>query len=219
MELRLDRELADKRIFPAVDVDPSGTRRRRSCSAARSWPIIWKLRRVLHGARLPAGARAAARPAAARPDQHRVPDADREDHPGWQQRLTPRRRHERGGRSRHFGDGAWAFVVPAARAAARLSVVLGLRRPGRRCPAGRRGRGRRARGSGLPLSPPPSSWPPCRGGFCCPCLLSLLLQRDGMVRAARGTRPDGSHLRRSGASRGGAAPDPLSWPAGTPSRA
>jgi transcription termination factor Rho len=28
MELRLRRELADKRIFPAVDVDASGTRKR-----------------------------------------------------------------------------------------------------------------------------------------------------------------------------------------------
>jgi flagellar biosynthesis/type III secretory pathway ATPase len=27
MELKLDRKLADKRIFPAVDVDPSGTRK------------------------------------------------------------------------------------------------------------------------------------------------------------------------------------------------
>jgi len=31
-----------------VDVDPSGTRKKRSCWTATSWRFVWKLRRVLH---------------------------------------------------------------------------------------------------------------------------------------------------------------------------
>ena len=49
MELKLDRKLADKRIFPAVDVDASGTRKEEILhGAATSCKIVWKLRRVLH---------------------------------------------------------------------------------------------------------------------------------------------------------------------------
>ena len=49
MELKLDRKLADKRIFPAVDVDASGTRKEEILhGAATSSQIVWKLRRVLH---------------------------------------------------------------------------------------------------------------------------------------------------------------------------
>jgi transcription termination factor Rho len=48
MELRLDRKLADKRIFPAVDVDPSGTRKEEILLAPDELNIVWKLRRVLH---------------------------------------------------------------------------------------------------------------------------------------------------------------------------
>jgi transcription termination factor Rho len=48
MELRLDRKLADKRIFPAVDVDPSGTRKEELLLGADELAIVWKLRRVLH---------------------------------------------------------------------------------------------------------------------------------------------------------------------------
>ncbi len=48
MELRLDRELADKRIFPAVDVDPSGTRKEEILLSPEELQIVWKLRRVLH---------------------------------------------------------------------------------------------------------------------------------------------------------------------------
>ncbi|WP_345673086.1 transcription termination factor Rho, partial [Yinghuangia aomiensis] len=48
MELKLDRKLADKRIFPAVDVDASSTRKEEILVAADELAVVWKLRRVLH---------------------------------------------------------------------------------------------------------------------------------------------------------------------------
>jgi transcription termination factor Rho len=48
MELRLRRELADKRIFPAIDVDASGTRKEELLMSPEELKIIWQLRRVLH---------------------------------------------------------------------------------------------------------------------------------------------------------------------------
>jgi transcription termination factor Rho len=48
MELKLDRKLADKRTFPAIDVDASGTRREDILMPAEELQIVWKLRRVLH---------------------------------------------------------------------------------------------------------------------------------------------------------------------------
>jgi transcription termination factor Rho len=48
MELKLDRKLSEKRIFPAVDVDASGTRKEEILMAGDELQIIWKLRRVLH---------------------------------------------------------------------------------------------------------------------------------------------------------------------------
>ena len=47
-ELKLDRKLADKRIFPAVDVDASGTRKEEILLAPDELAIVIKLRRVLH---------------------------------------------------------------------------------------------------------------------------------------------------------------------------
>jgi len=47
MELKLSRQLADKRIFPAVDVDASGTRREEILIPADELKINWKLRRVM----------------------------------------------------------------------------------------------------------------------------------------------------------------------------
>ncbi|MHA7181040.1 transcription termination factor Rho [Arthrobacter sp. MDB2-24] len=49
MELRLSRNLADKRIFPAVDVNASGTRREENLLSPDEVKIMWKLRRVLSG--------------------------------------------------------------------------------------------------------------------------------------------------------------------------
>ena len=48
MELRLDRKLADRRIFPAIDVISSGTRKEELLLDPVEAPFIWKLRRVLH---------------------------------------------------------------------------------------------------------------------------------------------------------------------------
>ncbi|WP_431193969.1 transcription termination factor Rho [Ammonicoccus fulvus] len=49
MELRLRREFADKRIFPAIDAVQSGTRREELLLGREELAIIWKLRRVLSG--------------------------------------------------------------------------------------------------------------------------------------------------------------------------
>ena len=48
MELRLRRELADKRVFPAIDVDGSGTRKEEILMAPEELRVVWQLRRVLH---------------------------------------------------------------------------------------------------------------------------------------------------------------------------
>ena len=47
MELKLDRKLADKRIFPSVDVDASGTRKEEILMPREELQVVWKLRRVL----------------------------------------------------------------------------------------------------------------------------------------------------------------------------
>lgn len=47
MELRLSRQLADRRIFPAVDVNPSGTRREEILMSPDELKLMWKLRRIL----------------------------------------------------------------------------------------------------------------------------------------------------------------------------
>ncbi len=47
MELRLDRKLADKRIYPAIDIESSGTRREELLFDRAELQEVWKLRRVL----------------------------------------------------------------------------------------------------------------------------------------------------------------------------
>ena len=49
MELRLSRELADKRLFPAIDINASGTRREELITNPQELPIIYRLRRLLGG--------------------------------------------------------------------------------------------------------------------------------------------------------------------------
>jgi transcription termination factor Rho len=49
MELRLSRQLADKRIFPAVDINASGTRREEMLLGTDEVKVTWKLRRALAG--------------------------------------------------------------------------------------------------------------------------------------------------------------------------
>jgi len=48
MEIRLRRELAEKRIFPAIDVDASSTRKEELLLTPEELKITWQLRRVLH---------------------------------------------------------------------------------------------------------------------------------------------------------------------------
>jgi len=47
-ELKLDRKIADKRVFPAIDIDPSGTRKEEILMAPDELAIVHKLRKVLH---------------------------------------------------------------------------------------------------------------------------------------------------------------------------
>ena len=47
MELKLDRDLADKRIFPAIDPVASGTRNEDLLIDAELQPFVWGIRRVL----------------------------------------------------------------------------------------------------------------------------------------------------------------------------
>ena len=49
MELRLRREFSEKRIFPAIDVDASSTRREELLMGREELAVVWKLRRVLSG--------------------------------------------------------------------------------------------------------------------------------------------------------------------------
>jgi transcription termination factor Rho len=48
MELRLDRSLAEKRLFPAINVDASGTRKEELLMPTEELALVVKLRRVLH---------------------------------------------------------------------------------------------------------------------------------------------------------------------------
>jgi len=47
MELRLDRKLADKRVYPAIDIPASGTRKEELLFTSGELAQVWKLRRVL----------------------------------------------------------------------------------------------------------------------------------------------------------------------------
>jgi transcription termination factor Rho len=48
MELRLDRQLSEKRLFPAINVEASSTRKEELLMPAEELALVWKLRRVLH---------------------------------------------------------------------------------------------------------------------------------------------------------------------------
>jgi transcription termination factor Rho len=49
MELKLDRRLAERRIYPAIDVNGSSTRHEELLFTRDQLPQVWKLRRVLNG--------------------------------------------------------------------------------------------------------------------------------------------------------------------------
>ena len=48
MELRLDRRLAERRIYPAIDVEASSTRHEELLFDRQQLQQVWKLRRVLN---------------------------------------------------------------------------------------------------------------------------------------------------------------------------
>jgi transcription termination factor Rho len=47
-ELRLDRRMSEKRIFPAIDIQASGTRKEELLLTPEELQLVWRLRRVLH---------------------------------------------------------------------------------------------------------------------------------------------------------------------------
>ncbi len=49
MELNLDRRLVDKRVFPAINIEKSGTRREELLLHPDELERMWQLRRVLNG--------------------------------------------------------------------------------------------------------------------------------------------------------------------------
>ena len=49
MELRLDRRIAERRVYPAIDVDASSTRHEELLFERKQLNQVWKLRRVLNG--------------------------------------------------------------------------------------------------------------------------------------------------------------------------
>ncbi len=80
-ELRLSRSLADKRIFPAVDVNASSTRREEMLLSADEVKITWKLRRALAGLDQQQALEVVLRQAQGDQLQRRVPRADAEVDP------------------------------------------------------------------------------------------------------------------------------------------
>ena len=88
-ELKLDRRLADKRIFPAIDVDASGTRKEEILLAPEELRIVLQLRRVLHALDTQRPPRAAARQDEGDAHQRRVPHADPEDDRRRRRQVAP----------------------------------------------------------------------------------------------------------------------------------
>ena len=48
MEIHLDRKLVDKRVFPAIDIQKSGTRKEELLLSKEDLNRVWVLRKVLH---------------------------------------------------------------------------------------------------------------------------------------------------------------------------
>jgi transcription termination factor Rho len=49
MELHLERNIAEKRVYPAINIRRSGTRREERLTTEEELAKIWILRKVLHG--------------------------------------------------------------------------------------------------------------------------------------------------------------------------
>ena len=48
MEVHLDRKLSEKRIFPAIDINKSGTRREELLQKQKELEVVWKIRKHLN---------------------------------------------------------------------------------------------------------------------------------------------------------------------------
>ena len=81
MELRLDRQLAERRIYPAIDVEASSTRHEELLFDRDQLHQVWKLRRVLNALEGGQGPRAAHRQDPHDQEQRRVPHRDRARRP------------------------------------------------------------------------------------------------------------------------------------------
>ena len=79
MEIHLDRKLADKRVFPAIDITKSGTRKEELLIPREDLNRIWVLRKVLNPLSPRRGDGAAARQAGEDEGERRVPRRDAED--------------------------------------------------------------------------------------------------------------------------------------------
>ena len=93
-ELKLDRKIAESRVFPAVDVNPSGTRKDELLLSPDELAVVHKLRRVLSGLDSQQAIDLLLDRLKKTKNEHRVPDAGREDRTGRDRRLisekTPR---------------------------------------------------------------------------------------------------------------------------------
>jgi transcription termination factor Rho len=49
MELHLDRKIAEKRVYPAINIRRSGTRREELLTGEEELQRMWILRKLLHG--------------------------------------------------------------------------------------------------------------------------------------------------------------------------
>ena len=81
MELRLDRKLSERRIYPAIDVDASSTRHEELLFQRNQLQQVWKLRRVLSGLGEGGGGRRARAPHRSHEDvqvERRLPGRDRQ---------------------------------------------------------------------------------------------------------------------------------------------
>ena len=86
-ELKLDRKISERRVFPAVDVNPSGTRKDELLLSPDEFSVVHKLRRVLSGSGFAPGHRPVDVAAAKDQEQLRVPGSGVQDDPGHGQRL------------------------------------------------------------------------------------------------------------------------------------
>ena len=113
MEIHLDRKLVDKRVFPAIDIIKSGTRKEELLLAREDLNRIWVLRKVLNPLSPRRGDGAAARQDGQDEDERRLPRRDAED--GLTQeipRKSDERRGHRGPRERGARRGAGGPAYP-----------------------------------------------------------------------------------------------------------